>query len=151
MLDVGPTAPADEIKQAFRREIAKYHPDKVQHLGREFQEIAAVKAAELTQAYKTLSNEALRAEYDTQLAATRPAPVAQSVTVRPPPAPEPERSDPRTMFSTERAGATDLVRRAAIARFRQALDAEVGRCDETPARGFEVACTPPKGRFWNKL
>ena len=45
MLDVVPTAPADEIKRAFRREIAKYHPDKVQHLGREFQEIAAAKAA----------------------------------------------------------------------------------------------------------
>ena len=69
MLDVAPTAPADEIKRAFRREIAKYHPDKVQHLGREFQEIAAVKAAELTQAYKTLSDESLRADYDAQLKA----------------------------------------------------------------------------------
>ena len=34
-------APADEIKKAFRREIARYHPDKVQHLGQEFQEMAA--------------------------------------------------------------------------------------------------------------
>jgi DnaJ-class molecular chaperone len=51
LLQVGPAAPADEIKRAFRREIAKYHPDKVQHLGTEFQEIAATKAAELTQAY----------------------------------------------------------------------------------------------------
>ena len=33
-------APADEIKKAFRREIARYHPDKVQHLGQEFQEMA---------------------------------------------------------------------------------------------------------------
>ena len=69
MLDVAPTAPAEEIKRAFRREIAKYHPDKVQHLGREFQEIAAIKAAELTQAYKTLSDESLRADYDAQLKA----------------------------------------------------------------------------------
>src|SRR5438128_10969238 len=64
MLDVPASASVDEIKRAFRREIAKYHPDKVQHLGKEFQEIAAIKAAELTQAYKTLTDESLRAEYD---------------------------------------------------------------------------------------
>src|SRR5687767_15907393 len=69
MLDVVPTASADEIKRAFRREIAKYHPDKVQHLGQEFQEIAASKAAELTQAYKTLSDDNRRAEYDESLRA----------------------------------------------------------------------------------
>ena len=68
LLGVASTAPLDEIKKAFRREIAKYHPDKVQHLGREFQEIAAVKAAELTRAYKTLCDESLRSEYDAELA-----------------------------------------------------------------------------------
>ena len=41
------SAPADEIKRAFRREIAKYHPDKVQHLGREFQDIAAEKTGDV--------------------------------------------------------------------------------------------------------
>ena len=77
-LDAG-TATARRHQAGFRREIAKYHPDKVQHLGSEFQEIAAVKAAELTQAYKTLSDQTLRAEYDEQLrsgghaAAARPA------------------------------------------------------------------------------
>src|SRR5881392_1374504 len=64
MLEVAPDASGDEIKRAFRREIAKYHPDKVQHLGKEFQDIAAVKAAELTQAYKTLTDATLREEYD---------------------------------------------------------------------------------------
>lgn len=157
LLGVGPTAPADEIKRAFRREIAKYHPDKVQHLGREFQEIAAVKAAELTQAYKTLTDEALRADYDADLsAAPSPPPPPPAAAVRPvppppPPAPDPDRPGRSTRFATERAGATDLLRRAAIARFRHALDAELGRCDETPVRGFEIACSPPKGRFWNKL
>jgi DnaJ-class molecular chaperone len=64
LLDVAPDAPTDEIKRAFRREIAKYHPDKVQHLGKEFQDIAASKAAELTRAYKTLTDPASREEYD---------------------------------------------------------------------------------------
>lgn len=165
LLGVASTAPADEIKRAFRREIAKYHPDKVQHLGREFQEIAAVRAAELTQAYKTLSDETLRADYDAQLSAggagaahrpeAPPPPAPPAAAVRPvppqPPAVDPERPARRNMFSTERAGATDVLRRAAIARFRRALDVELGRCDEMPVRGFEIACTPPKGRFWNKL
>ncbi len=80
LLELTGSATFEDIKRNFRREIAKYHPDKVQHLGEEFQEIAAVKAAELTQAYKTLSDETLRAEYDELLrtggepdAAARPA------------------------------------------------------------------------------
>ena len=67
MLGVAPTASADEIKRAFRREIARYHPDKVQHLGHEFQGIAADKAAGLTQAYTTLSDASARVDYDAQL------------------------------------------------------------------------------------
>lgn len=172
LLDVTPTAPAEEIKLAFRREIAKYHPDKVQHLGREFQEIAAVKAAELTQAYKTLTNGMLRADYDARLAAragppagavhaahTSEAPPSQpgaAARPQPPtpatprPAPEPTAAKGGTL-SADRAGASDLLRKAALARFRRAVNAEFGRCEETPVRGFEVACTPPKGRFWTKL
>ena len=34
VLEVAPRAPADEIKRAFRAQIARYHPDKVQHLGK---------------------------------------------------------------------------------------------------------------------
>src|SRR5687767_13586014 len=85
MLEVRADASVDDIKRSFRREIAKYHPDKVQHLGKEFQEIAAIKAAELTQAYKTLSDETLRAEYDAQLSEglTPPTPYAQPAPTAP--------------------------------------------------------------------
>jgi curved DNA-binding protein CbpA len=64
LLSVAPTATAEEIKRAFRNEIARYHPDKVQHLGEEFREMAATRAASLTEAYRTLMNAELRAEYD---------------------------------------------------------------------------------------
>ena len=64
LLSVAPSATAEEIKRAFRNEIARYHPDKVQHLGKEFQEMAATRAASLTEAYRTLMNAELRAEYD---------------------------------------------------------------------------------------
>jgi curved DNA-binding protein CbpA len=64
LLSLAPTATAEEIKRAFRNEIARYHPDKVQHLGAEFQQMAATRAAALTEAYRTLMNAELRAEYD---------------------------------------------------------------------------------------
>ena len=57
LLGVAPAASADEVKRAFRQQIARYHPDKVQHLGQEFQAMAADRAAELTEAYRILSDE----------------------------------------------------------------------------------------------
>jgi hypothetical protein len=166
MLDVAPTASMDEIKRAFRREIAKYHPDKVQHLGKEFQEIAAIKAAELTQAYKTLTDETLRAEYDLQLEggaapaphaapaadpATSEAPAPRPAAARPAadrvPVAEPDPSTPASVFSQDRAGASDLVRKATVMRFRQALLGEFGSFEESPLQGFEITCIP-KPPFW---
>ena len=67
LLGIQPAAAADEVKRAFRREIARYHPDKVQHLGPEFQEIAATRAAELTEAYRVLMDTQLRERYDAAL------------------------------------------------------------------------------------
>jgi hypothetical protein len=48
--EIPPNGTSDEIKRAFRQQIARYHPDKVQHLGQEFQNMAADRAAELTEA-----------------------------------------------------------------------------------------------------
>ena len=76
-LELQPSASADEIKKSFRALIARYHPDKVQHLGKEFQEMAAGRAADLTEAYRILSDPGRRAEYDRTLDAeppTQPAP-----------------------------------------------------------------------------
>ena len=76
-LELPPTASADEIKKSFRALIARYHPDKVQHLGQEFQELAQTRTAELTEAYATLSESARRAEYDLSRTAgvdAKPAP-----------------------------------------------------------------------------
>src|SRR3954470_14307597 len=91
MLSVPPAAPADEIKKAFRREIARYHPDKVQHLGPEFQEMAAGIAADLTEAYRILMDPAARAKYDgdrggaSPAAAPPPRPPAAEPSAPPPP------------------------------------------------------------------
>ena len=167
LLEVPASAPAEEIKRAFRREIAKYHPDKVQHLGQEFQEIAAVKAAELTQAYKALSDPELRAEYDAQLGGASVAEPPRQAPARPEPPPEspppvqaqrpPEPSSPEPgsgrsgIFSQERAGASELVRRATVIRFRQAVQSEFGRYEESPVRGFDVTCVPKPAFFSMKM
>ena len=99
MLSVAPNASADDIKKAFRREIARYHPDKVQHLGKEFQEMAAGIAADLTEAYRILMDPALRAKYDTDLTGPSAPSGAPVVPPRPASSPaEPARSAPPTAF-----------------------------------------------------
>ncbi|HXH25723.1 MAG TPA: J domain-containing protein [Vicinamibacterales bacterium] len=161
LLGVARNASTDEIKRAFRREIAKYHPDKVQHLGQEFQDIAAAKAAELTQAYKTLTDPAARADYDALVdqglaepvkapppaGSPRPAPEQPAEPRRPPPRPEPQVPG-ADLFSEERAGVQNLITRATLARFRAALEAEFGTFDSPAVGGFQVACVPA-GRFWS--
>ena len=163
LLDVPRDAPLDAIKRAFRREIARYHPDKVEHLGKEFQEIAAVRTAELTRAYKTLTDAALRAQYDGEIArestsepATAPPspappvePSPSRVESPPPSGPTPPpRSATGGSFTQERAGADEFVRKATVMRFRTALAGEFGQYEEVRLDGFEVACIP-KAAFWS--
>lgn len=156
LLSVEPTATSDEIKRAFRNEIARYHPDKVQHLGKEFQDMAASRAAALTEAYRTLMNAELRAEYDRMyVGATPGAPAAADSHHAPTPAAPPrpataERPRPAThepdftpppRFATEHRDRDDFVRRATLGRFRTALAAEVGAVEEVSSRAFDLDFT----------
>jgi hypothetical protein len=52
VLQVAPDAPAESIRDAYRHLISKYHPDKVESLGQELKDLAAVKATEITNAYR---------------------------------------------------------------------------------------------------
>jgi len=54
LLEVSPDASAEEIKSAYRRAVTRYHPDKVTHLGPEFQELAHKKLLAIQKAYETL-------------------------------------------------------------------------------------------------
>jgi curved DNA-binding protein CbpA len=155
VLEVAPTAAPDEIKRAFRKQIARYHPDKVQHLGEEFQEIAAVRAAELTEAYRILSNEAERAAYDRSLAAGAPAIAAVSPPAGVATAPEVEGEErpptaAKTPFATERATRDQFVRKATTERIRRAI-AQLGtEYSETEVRGFDIALAPKPRLFGGK-
>ena len=142
LLEVAVTATPDEIKKAFRREIARYHPDKVQHLGPEFQTIAAGRAAELTEAYRVLMDAALRAEYDEGLKSgmSHPAarPAAPPVVDRPPEY-RPAAAEPAAPArpAADRAP-SDFVKKAGASRLRDAVVAVSGALP-TSAAGFDAA------------
>jgi curved DNA-binding protein CbpA len=165
LLEIAPTASADEVKRAFRAQIARYHPDKVQHLGQEFQAMAADRAAELTEAYRILSDEGRRAEYDRARGTTRsetapanataaarsenaPRPAAEPASGHAPPPPPPESEAPKGgQFKQERATRDEYVRKATVGRFRQALNAVGGGYDEKPERGFDISLVPKSKMF----
>ncbi len=176
-LELPQSASAEDIKKSFRTLIARYHPDKVQHLGKEFQDMAADRAAELTEAYRILSDRGRREEYDRTLAAgptghahppaqpaegpaAAPPPVDRSAPYEapkpraeytpPPPRPEgaPEGKPATGSFKQERQVRDEYLRKATLSRFRTAVTA-VGGYDETQIKGFEVAFVP-KSKFLSK-
>ena len=55
VLALSRTASKAETRAAYRALIAKYHPDKVMHLGQEFQDIATNKTQEIIRAYEMLT------------------------------------------------------------------------------------------------
>jgi hypothetical protein len=146
LLDIGPDAPADQIKKAFRREIARYHPDKVQHLGSEFQDIASARAAELTEAYRVLMDDEMRAEYNESLKrgavpTPPPRPPSHSYTpatspVTQSPAHEPARPDPGSAAAPQ--APSEFVRKAGISRLREAVHAVSGTATAVTVSGFDA-------------
>jgi DnaJ-domain-containing protein 1 len=145
LLGIEPGADVESIKKAFRREIARYHPDKVIHLGAEFQQMASVKAAELTKAYTTLSNPQMRAAYDASLTGGGPVP-AQRADSAPAPAQPAAAASSSPHHDTARSpgAATDpraeIVRRAALGRLRGALQTAVPDATFASVSGFDLAC-----------
>ncbi|UCG14818.1 MAG: DnaJ domain-containing protein [Deltaproteobacteria bacterium] len=58
ILGVSRKATREEIKKAYRKQAQRYHPDRVSHLGDEFQQLAKQKFQEIQTAYENLSGEA---------------------------------------------------------------------------------------------
>jgi DnaJ like chaperone protein len=54
ILEIDPSASDDEVRKAYRRMAMKYHPDKVTHLGEEFQKSAKEKFQKLQEAYENI-------------------------------------------------------------------------------------------------
>lgn len=57
ILEIEPGASNEELKKAYRRMAMKYHPDKVSHLGNDFQKAAKDKFQQLSHAYENIKKE----------------------------------------------------------------------------------------------
>lgn len=57
ILEIEPAATDQEIKKAYRSMAARFHPDKVQHLGPEFQKMAEEKFKAINEAYQQIKTE----------------------------------------------------------------------------------------------
>ncbi|MDA3912535.1 MAG: TerB family tellurite resistance protein [Bacteroidales bacterium] len=57
ILEISPDADDQEIKKAYRKMAIKYHPDKVAHLGEDFQKSAKEKFQKVSEAYETLKQQ----------------------------------------------------------------------------------------------
>lgn len=57
ILEIEPSATDEELKKAYRRMAMKYHPDKVSHLGEDFQKAAKEKFQMVNKAYENIKKE----------------------------------------------------------------------------------------------
>ena len=67
ILGVSPSAPADEIRSAYRRRARQFHPDRLNLRGGEDAEEAARRMQEVNEAWRVLSDGAARTAYDRRL------------------------------------------------------------------------------------
>ena len=56
-MEISKNATNDELKKAYRKMAAKFHPDKVHHLGEEFQKMSEEKFKKLNDAYTQIKKE----------------------------------------------------------------------------------------------
>ncbi|MDI3520527.1 MAG: DnaJ like chaperone protein [Anaerophaga sp.] len=57
ILEISPSATDEEVKKAYRKMAVRFHPDKVSHLGQEFQKAANEKFARVNDAYNKIKKE----------------------------------------------------------------------------------------------
>ena len=56
VLGISRNSSEEQIREAYKTLVAKYHPDKVSHLGEEFKELAHKKFLAIQKAYNQITN-----------------------------------------------------------------------------------------------
>lgn len=119
LLEVAPDAPLEQITKSYFRLAAKCHPDRVQQLDTDIQELANEKMRNLNLAYQTLKNENARAKYDEQL---KQLGEKKSLKVEPrsePPPPPPPKETPPQPEKKKSTYPWELVKEAALDRLEE--------------------------------
>ncbi len=136
LLGIALPASIDEVKRAYRRQISRYHPDKVHHLGEEFQVLAAEKSAQLTEVYRRLveANGSDERIDDVAVPTATPGeePRVEDVSAPPP-------VNRMSSWQAVAAGCPSLILTAAIDRVSQAVRLTLPRADEFSVPGFSGA------------
>lgn len=57
ILEVNRGEDLEEIRSRYKEKLLQYHPDRVQHLGKEFQDMAERRTKEITEAYQRILKE----------------------------------------------------------------------------------------------
>ena len=57
ILELKPNASDSELKKGYRKMAAKYHPDKVNHLGNDLRKLAEEKFKSVNEAYQNIKKE----------------------------------------------------------------------------------------------
>jgi len=86
LLGVSRAATADELKRAYRQQMARYHPDRIAGAGAAEQAEAGRRAQRINEAYQVLGDFAARAAYNRSLA---PGALPGRAVAAPAPAPQP--------------------------------------------------------------
>lgn len=144
LLGIALPASPEEVKRAYRRQISRYHPDKVQHLGEEFQVMAAEKSAQLTRIYQTLlesdgSDERVEVASGAADAGTPAGGAAQTQTTTSP-GTGPRRVNRASTWQAVAVGCPSLILGAAVDRVTQSVRWTLPRAEEIPVAGFTLAC-----------
>lgn len=136
LLGIALPASIEEVKRAYRRQISRYHPDKVHHLGEEFQVLAAEKSAQLTEVYRRLleSNGSDECVDDVTMpaASSREEPRVEDVCASPP-------VNRMSSWQAVAAGCPSLILTAAIDRVSQSVRSTLPHVDEFAIPGFSGA------------
>jgi len=116
LLGVSQNATPEEIKSAYWDLLKKIHPDTVATLSLDLKREAAEVTREIIEAYSVLSDTIQRAQYDRELAKSRPQAATAASS---PPNSAPRRGFTRSSLSQDQARRTTLVTPRLLEAFRR--------------------------------